>query len=491
MLTSRHDRRTFVRSTAAVGAALSLPAFKTLAATNSLGPNDQIGVGIIGAGWRGGELFKDIVKTAGVKILAVADTDVKLAEELAGKCGATPYQDLRKIIDNPNIHAVFIATCNHWHCLAAIWAMQAGKDVYVEKPLSHTQWEGQQVVNAARKYNRIVQVGTQQRSDPMQAELKKFLHDDKALGNIQYAQANRLGVRKPIGKRTEALPIPKEVNFDLWVGPAAKEPILRDKLHYDWHWNYNTGNGEMGNWGVHVLDDVRNVAYRDSASLPSSVVTVAGRVAWNDAGNTPNVHYAIYETDTFPTLIALSNLADKKDGSGSWDSKAGRPASGPGSGYVVACEGGYLLGQRQNATAMDLKGKTIRKFKGGEIVKLHIQNFFDAMRSRRAEDLNAEAQTGHHSTGWCNLANVGYQASTTFDADQLTSIGSHIEVWPKLVAELKSQLAPLDVNVSQLRVSPKLRHDPKTELFVGDHAALANGFLKRSYRSGFEVPEIA
>jgi len=225
--------------------------------------------------------------------------------------------------------------------------------------------------------------------------------------------------------------------------------------------------------------------------LPSSVVTVAGRVAWNDAGNTPNVHYAIYETDTFPTLIALSNLADKKGGSGSWDSKAGRPASGPASGYVVACEGGYLLGQRQTATAMDRKGKTIRQFTGGEIVKLHVQNFFDAMRSRRSADLNAEVQIGHYSSGWCNLANVGYQTSTTFDADQLSPIGSRLEAWPRLVEELKSQLKPHGLNVSALRVSPKLRHDPKTELFVGDHAALANGFLKRTYRSGFEVPEIA
>ena len=171
-------------------------------------------------------------------------------------------------------------------CLAAIWAMQAGKDVYVEKPLSHTQWEGRQVVQAARKYGRMVQVGTQQR--PIRCRPSKtFLHEDKALGNIQYAQANRLGVREPIGKLAGSLPIPKEVNYDLWLGPAADEPLRRDNLHYDWHWVFNTGNGEMGNWGVHVLDDVRNVAYRDSVSLPSGVFAVGGRLAWDDAGRYP------------------------------------------------------------------------------------------------------------------------------------------------------------------------------------------------------------
>lgn len=489
MLT-RHDRRSFLRNTAAVGAAISLPGSRLFAATNNLGPNEQITIGMIGAGGRAGELLSAINKVGGVKVAAVADPDMDRASALAKKCGATPHQDLRKILDDPNIHAVFIATCNHWHCLAAIWAMQAGKDVYVEKPLSHTQWEGRQVVQAARKYGRMVQVGTQQRSDPMQAELKKFLHEDKALGKIQYAQANRLGVRKPIGKRDTALAIPKEVNYDLWLGPASDEPLMRDNLHYDWHWSFNTGNGEMGNWGVHVLDDVRNVAYQDSASLPSNVFAVGGRVAWNDAGDTPNVHYAIFETDSFPTLIALSNLAGGKELKGSWDSKAGRPASGPGSGYVVACEGGYLLGSRQNGHAIDLEGKTIRKFKGGDIVPLHVKNFFDAMRSRDRDSLNAESQIGHDSTGWCNLANVGYQTASSFDKDQLVAAGSHLEAWPKLMEEMQSQLKPLGVDVTELRVSPKLQHDAKTEMFTGDHAEVANAYLKRKYRSGYEVPEI-
>jgi len=494
---NRHNRRGFLQQSAVIGAAAALPfstarvATTALAATHAFGPNDQINVGMIGAGGRANELFAAIARVKGVKVTAVADPDSKRANELAAKVDKTAaYQDLRKILDDPTIHAVFISTCNHWHCLAAIWAMEAGKDVYVEKPLSHTQWEGQQVVKAARKYNRMVQVGTQQRSDPMQAELKKFLHEDKALGEIQYVQANRLGVRKPIGKNDKPISIPKEVNYDLWLGPADDQPILRNELHYDWHWDFNTGSGEMGNWGVHVLDDVRNVAYQDSVSLPSGVFAVGERVQYDDAGNTPNVHYAIFETDKFPTLIALSNLPGGKDLKGSWNTTGGRPASGPSSGYVVACEGGYLLGSRQNGRAIDRDGKEIRKFKGSDIVFLHVQNFFDAMRSRDRDELNAEAQIGHDSTGWCNLANVGYQTASSFNAEQLAVAGSHLEAWPVLMKELESQLAPLKINVSDLKVSPKLQHDAKTELFTGDHAEVANRFLKRTYRKGYVVPEI-
>ena len=140
--------------------------------------------------------------------------------------------------------------------------MEEGKDVYVEKPLSHSQWEGQQTVNAARRYNRICQVGTQQRSDPMQAEIKKFLHEEKALGEIKTARVNRFGVRGPIGKRSTPLEIDKSVDYDLWLGPAEDKPIFRNKLQYDWHWDFNTGSGEMGNWGVHVLDDLRNNVFQ-------------------------------------------------------------------------------------------------------------------------------------------------------------------------------------------------------------------------------------
>ncbi len=489
---SHLNRRSFLHATAAVGAAAVLPHVHSFAATNPLGPNDEIAVGMIGSGGRANELFSTIKGVKGVKVVAVADPEEGRAGNLAKKADAKAYQDLRKIVDDPNIHAVFVATCNHWHCLAAAMAIQAGKDVYVEKPLSHTQWEGQQVIKAARKYGRMVQVGTQQRSDPMQTELKQFLHAEQSLGKIKYAQANRLGTRAAIGKRSTPLEIPKNVNYDLWLGPAADEPIFRNALQYDWHWSFNTGNGEMGNWGVHVLDDVRNVAYQDSTTLPTGVFAAGGRVAWDDAGDTPNVHYAIFETESFPTLIALSNLAAGKDKKGSWETKGGRPKGGPGSGYVVACEGGYLYGQRGGAEAIDLEGKSIRKFKGGDMQGLHIRNFFDAVRSRDNSKLNAEVKIGHDSSGWCNLANVGYQTAESFNREQLESAGKGLTAWPVLVEELSTQLKSLGVELDQLKVSPKLTFDPKQEKFVGDHSDHANKFLKREqYRKGYEFPEIS
>jgi predicted dehydrogenase len=485
----RQTRREFVRAAAAAGAGVWLGAGprSTLAAAN-----EEIGIGIIGAGGRGGELAGGFKDRRGARIVAIADPDETRTAKLARSVGgAKEYIDLRKLLEDPAVDVVVIATCNHWHCLAAIWAMQAGKDVYVEKPLSHSQWEGRQVVQAARKYNRIVQIGTQQRSDPMQAELKKFLHEEKALGEIHYAQANRLGARGPIGKRSTPLPIPKEVHYDLWLGPAQDQPIFRDNLHYDWHWDWNTGSGEMGNWGVHVLDDVRNVAYQDAVMTPQRILAVGGRVAWNDAGESPNVHYVYFDTGTFPTLIALSNLPSAPGEKGSWFTKAGRPVQGPGSGYVVACEGGYLLGARQQAKAFDLNGKEMRAFKGGDINRLHQENFLAAVRSRDRALLTAEVEVGHHSSGWCNLANVGFRAAGAYSFDAARGALPDLPVWSALLDEMQAQLTKFQVSPTELRLSPLLTHDPQTERFTGEHAEAANQFLKREYRGDYVVPEIA
>jgi hypothetical protein len=490
-MSSISRRRFLGTSLAGTGALIAAPAVWTSRA-NGQSPNDEIRLGVIGAGGRGGGLSGGFATRNGASIVAVADPDEKHANSLAEARGGKPYIDLRELLDDENVDAVIVSTCNHWHCLAAIWAMEAGKDVYVEKPLSHTQWEGRQVVKAARKYNKIVQVGTQQRSDPLQAAAKKFLHEDKALGKILYAQANRLGARASIGKRDTPLTIPEEVNYDLWLGPAADEPLYRDSLHYDWHWDWNTGSGEMGNWGVHVLDDVRNVAYQDSVSTPKRIMSVGGRVGWNDAGNTPNVHYVCFDTGEFPTLIALSNLNEAPGGRSSWKTKADRPFDSGGSGYVVACEGGYYLGQRGSGKAVDLEGKEIRSFKGGDRDNIHKDNFLDAVRSRDASTLNTEVEVGHNSTGWCNLANVAYKAGKPFSASEALSIYPEFDAWELILREMHTQLAPYGSGLAdaEITMSPILTHDPETEQFVGENAAAGNAFLKRQYRSSYEVPEI-
>ncbi len=482
------SRRDFLQASLIAGATAALPIKSAFAA------NSDIGVGMIGCGGRAGELSGGFNSIEGAKIVACTDPDAKRAGQMAEKFGAKAYTDMRKLLEDSSVDVVVIATCNHWHCLAAIWAMEAGKDVYVEKPLSHSQWEGRQVVSAARKYNKIVQLGTQQRSDPMQTEIKKFLHEEKALGEIKYVQANRLGARGSIGKRSTPLEIPKEVDYDLWLGPAQNQPIYRDNLHYDWHWDWNTGSGEMGNWGVHVLDDVRNVVYQDSVTTPKRIMALGGRVDWNDAGNTPNVHYAYFDTGGIPTLIALSNLLSGPDAKkGSWTTMAGRKVGGPGSGYVVVCEGGYYAGQRGSGAAYDNDGKQIKSFKGQDINALHKANFLQAVRSRDNSSLNAEIEVGHDSSGWCNLANVAFRAGQAYSADDVGAINKGFEPWELLVGEMQSQLKPFGITMhgGDIRMSPVLTHDPVEETFTGEHAELGNQFLKREYRKGYEVPDFS
>jgi predicted dehydrogenase len=452
--------------------------------------NADVRVGVLGAGGKGSQLAEVVTKTKGAKLSMVADADIGRASTLAARLGAVAVQDLRKVLDSPEIDAVVIATCDHWHCLAAIWALEAGKDVYVEKPLSHSHWEGQQVVAAAKKFGRVVQLGTQQRSDPLQQQAREFLHAEKALGDIRYVQANRLGPRDPAGKRATPLPFPKEIDANLWFGPADIEPIYREKLHYDWHWDWSTGTGEMGNWGVHILDDVRNVAYKDSQSLPTQIVVGGGRIAWNDSADTPNVHFALLTTESFPTLIALSNLPVSPGSKQAWSADANRKVLAPQTGYIVACEGGYYLGQRGRGEAIDLDGKLIRKFgEASDMIADHMSNFIEAVRSQAPSTLNAPVENGHYSTAWCNLANVGFRAGTRFDKEQLTE-QVELPEWEALIADMTSQVTGYGDSLESLASSATLSFDRATELFTGMHCEAANGYLRRQYRKGFEVKPI-
>ena len=477
------SRRRFLKSFVAAGVfTSSIAGGRSLKASDA---NSEISLGYIGCGGRANKLMESFNKIEGVNVTALCDPD---AERLGATKDLYPkaqgFSDMRDLLKGDLVDAVVISTCNHWHCLAAIWAMEAGKDVYVEKPLSHSQWEGEQTVAAARKYDRICQVGTQQRSDPMQAEIKKFLHEEKALGEIKSARVNRYGVRKTIGKRTAPLRPPESVKYDLWLGPAADTEIMRQKFHYDWHWNYNTGSGEMGNWGVHVLDDVRNNIFLDRVALPEKVIGGGGRVVWNDAGDTPNVHFAYFETGSIPVVIGLSNLTNSKS------STKATKHPGPHSGYIAYCEGGRLEGKRGGAKAFDSKNKVIKTFKGNGGLAAHTQNFIDAVRAQDSSMLNADIQIGHDSTGWCNLANTTYQTGKPFMHTDAAEID--VDVWGSLIGDMESLLErhEIDIQSEAIKLSPVLEIDPKTQRFVGPHADAANRFMKREYREGFELPEI-
>ncbi|MDZ4657878.1 MAG: Gfo/Idh/MocA family oxidoreductase [Bythopirellula sp.] len=483
---SRSTRRYFLQQTALAGGLLALTP-RSFAAS----ANEQVNMGIIGLGWRGGDLLKAFSELPGVTIAGICDPDSDLVDQRSQEYPqAKTYSDLRQMLDSPDIDAVAVATCNHWHCLAAIWAMQAGKHVYVEKPLSNALWEGEQVVKAATKYDKICQVGTQQRSAPMQAEIKSLLHDDKLIGPIDWVRVNRFGLRASVGKRDTPLEPPKTVDYNIWLGPAQDQPLYRDKFHYDWHWDWNTGAGEMGNWGVHIVDDVRNNIFRDSVAFPQRVAAAGGRFAWHDAGNTPNIHFAILDTGTIPVVIGLSNIAADAD------HKVQPRCTGPGSGYIAYCEAGRLEGQRGNAKFFDSDGKVIKEIRGTDGMGVHQQNFIDAIRNSSPGSLNAPVEVGHHSSAWCNFANYAYrvdakdasQPLAEFDFDFATGVGAG-----KMLIELSRLIEVHDKQFPRegLQLGPVLRFDAAKEQFTGKHADAANKFLRTPGREKFVVPEVS
>lgn len=479
---ARFTRRSFLQTSAAAAAATTL-AGRSLFAANAA---SEVGLGYISCGGRSRELMNAFDRVDGVRTVALCDPDEsRLGTAQERYPDAAGYADLRALLDDAAVDAVVISTCNHWHCLAAIWAMQAGKDVYVEKPLSHSQWEGRQTVAAAKKYNKICQLGTQQRSDPMQAEIKAFLHDEQALGKIVSARVNRYGVREPIGKRAEPMPPVASVDMNLWTGPAAEEPMYRDNLQYDWHWVWNTGSGEMGNWGVHVIDDLRNNILLDAEALPRAVIAGGGRVLWNDAGQTPNLHFAYFDAGDIPVVMGLANITAGPDDKGS------PRHPGPGSGYIAYCEGGRFEGQRGGAVAFDGEGKEIKRFRGTSGMGAHQQNFIDAVRSRDAGSLNAPIALGNDSTGWCNVANIAFAAGGAYSTEACREAVSDCQPWQGMLDEMEAVFAKQGIRPESLSASSRLTIDPATETFAGTGAAAANALLKRKYREPFVVPEIA
>ncbi len=472
-------RRGFIKSSLAAGTLAVLPT------SNVLGANDRINLGVVGLGGRGSGHCGWFGRIGGVQIAALAEPDKSRLNRAKKKNkGAKAYTDVREMLDDKDIDAVAIATCNHWHCLAAIWACQAGKDVYVEKPLGHNNFEQEQLIAAARKYNRIVQVGNQQRSDPLQKKIKDFLDTGK-LGQMKWVHANRYGRRGSIGKREKPMDFPENIVKDLWLGPAADEPVYRKNLQYDWHWDWNTGNGEMGNWGPHIIDDVRNTALRDKGGLPQRIIAGGGRVVWKDAGETPNVHFIYYDTRIVPVVFGLSNIPVKPGVRRSPQYKGTR------SGYVIECENGWYAGGRGGGAAFDTNGKKIKGL-GGNAGGGHAANFIEAVRKQDRSILNCEVEVGACSTAWCNLGNIAYRLGGEYSRDEAMEINKGYKPWADLLDEMKEMLDAhgIDIESSQIKLSPILEMDNKTQRFTGPNAKEANKLIKREYRKKeYTVPE--
>jgi predicted dehydrogenase len=472
-------RRSFLRNATFATTALS--------ASRVMGANDTIRVASIGLGGQGLGNAGRMAAVPGVQIAMLCDADTKALDAAkATYPEAVAVQDLRKVMEAKDIDAVIVSTGNHWHALASIWACQAGKDVYVEKPVAHNIWEGRKIVEAARKYNRVVQGGTQQRSCTVQDQIKAFL-DAGTLGKIKSVRCNHYSVRPSIGKRTEPLTPPTTCDYDLWLGPAQDIPIFRDKFHYDWHWNWNTGNGELGNWGPHILDDLRNVVFRDKIALPQRVIAGGGRLGLGDAGETPNTQFVFFDTGEVPVIMSVHNLPRAKGIKGS-DFYRRRKTN---SFLVIECENGYYAGGRGGGAAYDLEGKLISKFKG-DGGKTHAANFIDAMRNRQPTTLKGEIEQIHYSSAWCHLGNMSYRLGKGGSLDEARARLKDLEPWQEVIGDCQNHLTANEITPAgnDLLIGPMLQIDSAKETLVGDTATPeALALLRREFRQGFVVPE--
>lgn len=471
-------RRDFVKNSIAAGVALALPFSRVR------GANDRINVGVVGLGGRGtGAHVPSFEKQKGVTVIALSDPDGErlgaAAKMIETKYNhkADQYIDMRKIFDRNDIDVVANATQNYWHGLSTIWACRAGKHVYVEKPLSHYIWEGRQMVNAARKYNRIVQCGTQHRSERNIAQAIEWIQAGN-LGKIKYITAFANKPRSSCGKRDNPLPIPETINYDLWCGPAGKLPIYRNRLQYDCSFDWNTGDGESCNQGIHEVDVARWCL--GEKMLARRVMSIGGRFLFNDACNVPNTQIIYYDFPTAPLLYEVHNLPRAK-GSSEMPTFRGERV-----GVVVNCEGGSLSLYR--GIALDNEGKQIKSFSGGGD---HFVNFIEAVRSNRREDLNAEVLEGHLSTAICHTGNISYRLGDQTSTDQMRARIRDIPIFSDMFDRLIKHLEAheIDVKAKTVTLGPWLEIDRENECFKDNKQAnrLVHGF----YRKGYVVPDLS
>jgi predicted dehydrogenase len=481
-------RRDFLRGTASLAALASAgalaPAGPVQVPRNApRGPNERINIACIGVRGQGfGHVQGYSGQSGRLNCMVTHICDVDHAESIVGRAvqaaqkaqGVEPrvVRDLRRVMDDPTVHAVSIATPNHWHALAAIWAMQAGKDVYVEKPVSHNVSEGRRMVEFARHHNRICQTGTQIRSQPGIRQAMEFLTSGQ-LGRVLVARGLCYKPRGSIGRAgAEGGPIPKTIDYDLWCGPAPRPDRLgRLRLHYDWHWMWDYGNGDLGNQGIHQMDVARWGLGK--GELARSCLSVGGRFGYVDDGQTANTQVSVFDYGNSELIFEVRGLRTD-------------PYHGAAVGNVFHCTDGYLVcTSYQQAAAYRPNGEQIREFSGSAD---HFANFISAIRSRRRQDLNADILEGHLSSALCHLANISFRLGTVARSTRWGGIfGSDVEAnltLSRTIDHLAGNQVPLDD--TNLQVGRRLTIDPQTETFVNDREA--DTYLTREYREGFAVP---
>lgn len=425
-----YSRRKFIQTAAVGTAVLGLP---TIIPSRAFGANDRMRVAVIGVNGRGKDHISGFSKLENVEVATICDVDDVVLQKTATdfetkyKRKVKTEQDLRKVYDDKDIDAVSIATPNHWHALAAIWACQAGKDVYVEKPACHNLYEGQKLVEAAKKYGRIVQHGVQLRSSVAIQEAIQHLRDG-LIGKVYMARGTVYKWRADIGNLGPS-PVPQGLNWDMWQGPAQAREFSKNYVHYNWHWFWDYGNGDIGNQGIHETD---LCMWGLDVGLPEKITSAGGKFLWNDCKETPEVLTSTYHYPKQGKIIEFEVrpwMTNKEDGV-----EVGNIFYGD-KGYMVI--NGYndyktYLGRnREPGPARNA---------GGD----HYKNFADAARAKDKKMLNGPVETAYMAAALAHLGNISY------------------------------------------RLGRSLTFDPTKELFVGDKEA--NAMLTRKYRAPYLIP---
>jgi predicted dehydrogenase len=410
------DRRTFIRTTATAGIAMGVAGRSTFAGGIS-SPNQRITVAVMGVNSRGDELARSFASQTDVEVLYVCDVDSRAVEKTSGTVseiqGTAPagVTDFRRALEDADVDVLAIAAPDHWHAPATILGLDAGKHIYVEKPCGHNPHEGELLVEAQRKYNRVVQMGTQQRSGPSTIEAIDFIHQG-GIGRPYMARTWYANKRGPIGSGKE-VPVPDWLDYELWQGPAPRTPYRDNVIHYNWHWFHRWGTGESCNNGTHELDIAR---WALGVDYPERVQSSGGRYHFDD------------DWEFYDTQMISFDFADEK--TITWEGRSCNPFQvvGRGRGTTVHGTEGTVIMDRNGYEVYDLDNVLLKEVKsgddeatldtrgGGNLTDRHIANFFDAIRNQA--DLNSPIDEGHKSVLMCHLGNIAQETGRTLHMDQ-------------------------------------------------------------------------
>lgn len=417
------DRRSFIKKSSAVSAGVIVSAPLVQNSFANTNANETINIAVIGIRSRGKDHYRALAKIPNVNIAILCDIDQRLlpeavaeVEKLTGNKPKTETE-YRKVLDNPDIDAVSIATPNHWHALQTIWACQAGKHVYVEKPVSHTIEEGRKMVEAARKYNRVVQTGTQARSSTSIMEAIKFM-DNGDLGEIYMAKGLCFKPRGSIGHVKDS-EIPDGVDWNTFLGPATYRPFNENRFHYKWHWFWDTGCGDFGNQGIHQADVARWAL--NKLDHPVRIQGYGKNLIWDSDQETPNVQQLEFEYEDGQILqFEIRGLGSNSEGNvriGNliYGSKGWMNMNNEEDGRCSAFysdiqiqPSGYSKYTETNGPAFSDENPAT-----ADAVVNHFKNFLDCVRTEKWQDLNADILQGHLSTSICHLGNIACRLDKT------------------------------------------------------------------------------